>query len=362
MKENQNCGERSAKWRALVDDTGVPLPQRVVAVAVIRAQSGIGNEFVLVRDHNSPNDVVLDDGDTVDLSEGNVFYTLLRCDVQPRGGCEAPPKLALFVDDRGEVAIRPEQTGKTVHDLFSIPPHVQLLRDYESPNDEVIGLDDPANFADGPVFITRQREMGLKITVNSRVFTEDDGVRSQMTGEQVAVLVFPENPRETRVWLLSPERREVGLDEPLVIHGCEKFDVVRKGVEGGYEASRVDREVGMLRDGGATITVVSKPAAVIYHALSVKPGLTVAETDVLVLVPGGYPGQMLDGAYLPSDSPLFGKVKGKAQGNKVTADGRSWRLVSYHPHTNGVGPEWNPTRYGFHTYLGELLSWLYDAN
>ena len=326
MNEKQNYAERIAKWAVLADDTGVPMPQRVVAVAVIRTQSGISEDFVLVRDHNSPNDVVLDDGVSVDLAEGNVFYTIRRCDVPPQGCCEAPPKLALFVDDRAEVVTRPEQTGKTIHDLFSIPCHIPLLRGYEGPDDEAIGLVEPANFVDGPVFITRQREGGLKITVNSRVFTEDDGVRSEMTGEQIAALVFPDNPRETRVWLLSPERREVGLNEPLVIHGCETFDVVRKNVEGGFEVSRVDREVGVLRDGGATITVVTKRAAVIYHGLSVKRGLPVEKTDVLVLVPGGYPGQMLDGAYLPRESLLFGRVKGNPQPNQLTADGRHCAL------------------------------------
>ena len=87
MNKNKNkCGH--AKWRVLVDDAGVSMPQQVVAVAVIRAQASVGDGFVLVRDHNSPNDVVLDDDGTVDLKDGNVFYTLRRCDVQPRGKCQ----------------------------------------------------------------------------------------------------------------------------------------------------------------------------------------------------------------------------------------------------------------------------------
>ncbi len=88
MNEKQNYADRIAKWAVLADDTGVPMPQRVVAVAVIRTQSGISEDFVLVRDHNSPNDVVLDDGVSVDLAEGNVFYTIRRCDVPPQGCCE----------------------------------------------------------------------------------------------------------------------------------------------------------------------------------------------------------------------------------------------------------------------------------
>ncbi len=178
--------------------------------------------------------------------------------------------------------------------------------------------------------------------MNSRVFTEDDGVRSEMTGEQIAALVFPDNPRETRVWLLSPERREVGLNEPLVIHGCETFDVVRKNVEGGFEVSRVDREVGVLRDGGATITVVTKRAAVIYHGLSVKRGLPVEKTDVLVLVPGGYPGQMLDGAVSSQGVAALWTREGEPATKPI--DGRSATLrtcelsPTHQRHRAEVGP------------------------
>jgi hypothetical protein len=161
--------------------------------------------------------------------------------------------------------------------------------------------------------------------------------------------------------LITPARRDIGHEETTAILGCEAFEVVRKGVVGGYEASRIELEVAKLREGGATITVIVNPDAVIFHELAVKPGLPVAKADVLVLVPGAYPGQMLDGAYLPHDSPLLGRVKGKPQDNRITADGRIWRLVSYHPHTNGIGPAWNPTCHGFHTYLGELMSWLHDT-
>ena len=92
-KKEHGCGD--AKWRALVDDAGVSMPRQFVSVAVIRAQASVGDDFVLVRDHNSSNDVVLNDEGTVDLRDGNVFYTLQRCDVQPRSGCHEPAKLAI---------------------------------------------------------------------------------------------------------------------------------------------------------------------------------------------------------------------------------------------------------------------------
>jgi hypothetical protein len=358
-KSENSCGD--AKWRVLVDEVGVSMPRQVVEVAVIRAQASVGDDFVLVRDHNSPNDVVLDDDGIVDLRDGNVFYTLRRCDVQPRGECQEPAKLAIFVDDRVEIVTRRDQTGKLVLQLFGIALNVQLIRDYERPNDAPIALDDAAVYDDGPVFVTRQREDGLKITVNSRVFTEDDGVKSEMTGGEIAALVYPEKPQETCVRLLTGGERLIEFAERITIALCATFNVIRKGVTGGYEQSRVGLEVGKLMEGGATVTVIDKPAAVVYHDLAVKPGLPIANTDVLVLIPGGYPGQMIDGAYLPQGSPLLGKVKGKPQGNTVTALGRTWQLVSYHPHTNGIGPAWLPTKHGFHTYIGEIMSWLHDV-
>ena len=100
----------------------------------------------------------------------------------------------------------------------------------------------------------------------------------------------------------------------------------------------------------------------VYHDLPVQSGVPVAASDVLVLIPSSYPGQMLDGAYLPEGSPLLGRAKGKPQGNFVTALERKWQLVRYHPHTNGIGPAWDPTRHGFHTYIGEIMSWLQDVN
>lgn len=358
-KSENSCGD--AKWQVLVDDVGVSMPRQVIAVAVIRAQASVGDDFVVVRDHNSPNDFVLDEDDTVDLRDGNVFYTLRRCDVQPRGECREPAKLAMFVDDRVEIVTRRDQTGKMVLQLFGVALNVQLIRDYERPNDEPIAKGDAALYDDGPVFVTRQREEGLKITVNSRVFTEDDGVKLEMTGGEIAALVYPEKPQETCVRLLSGGERLIDFAERISIALCATFNVIRKGVTGGYEQSRVGLEVGRLQEGGATVTVVEKPAAVVYHSLAVKPGLPIEKTDVLVLIPGGYPGQMIDGAYLPPGSPLLGRVKGSPQGDTVAALGQTWQLVSYHPHTNGIGPAWNPTKHGFHTYIGEVMSWLHDV-
>jgi hypothetical protein len=363
--EHQESARQScpypAKWAALVDDKVIPMPERKVRVTVIKAQAGVGDNNVLVRDHNSPHDVIVGDNEVIDLAEGNVFYSLAACDVEPRPGCAEPPKLALFVNDRPEVTIRRSQTGQTLRELFGLPSHANLVRDDEGGSDQPISIADVIEFEDGPVFYSRAVAAELFITVNSRKFTEHDGVQHIMTGEQIAALVYPQNPRETRIWEVSPEKREIELDKKIEIEGCEVFDVVRKKVDGGYEATRVDLELAKLRDSGQSVTRTESPAAVIYHDLRTRPGNAISKTDVLVSIPGGYPGQTLDGAYLPEGSPLIGRVKGSPQG-QITALGRTWRLISYHPHNGGGGLAWNPAIHGFHTYVGELLSWLYDAN
>jgi len=211
------------------------------------------------------------------------------------------------------------------------------------------------------VFYLRAVIATLNITVNSRQFTEADGVKKVMKGHEIASLVYPQNPRETTVWQVSPQKREIGLDAEIEIDCGDVFDVVRKKVDGGYEAARVELELAKLRESGQKVTKLQNPAAVIYYDIRTRPGNTIASTDVLVLIPGGYPGQMIDEAFLPHGSPLIGKVKGQPQG-QLSAGDRTWARMSYHPHNGGGGPAWNPALHGFHTYLGEVLSWLYDAN
>jgi hypothetical protein len=101
--------------------------------------------------------------------------------------------------------------------------------------------------------------------------------------------------------------------------------------------------------------LIENPDAVIYCCLPSTLG--VASSDVLVLVPAGYGQSMIDGACLPQGSPLIGIAKGQP-GGAITADGRAWVTISYHPHNGGGAPPWDPTRHGFHTYLDELVSWL----
>jgi hypothetical protein len=118
--------------------------------------------------------------------------------------------------------------------------------------------------------------------------------------------------------------------------------------------ARVEHELGLL---SYKTKLTESPECVIYYNLTCggSDGLT---TDVLVPVPNGYAGSMIDYAYLPEGSPLRGKVKGQPEEVWIQADGRRWFRVSYHPHANGGGPPWDSSKHGFHTYVDEILTWL----
>jgi hypothetical protein len=352
------------KWAALIDDTLVPAPQREVRASVLLAQAGAKSGYVLVRDHGGGEDVALAADEVVNLEHGNVFYTVPACDAPEKRLCTKPAKLALFVDDRAEITLNPNQTGKSVRKLFGLTDEVNLVRDYESPHDEPVALADAAAFGRGPVFITRRQHAQLKIIVNSKPFTEADGVKKRMTGRQIAALVS-DSPDCTEVFLLEKGRpKPVPLDQEIQVKNCDEFRVIRNNVCGGFEPSRIERELERLRQGGCRVDFIQQPlAAVIYRDVPTRPGYAHLQmTDVLVAVPGGYPGQPLDGAHLPEGLPFLGRVAGSPQGVIVADGGRRWQLVSYHPHNGGGGPPWNKDRHGFHTYLDEILCWIHRAN
>jgi len=351
----------ASKWLTRVNDQNVHAPSRRVKAQVLKDQGGVPADHVLVRDHESQHDVPFADDAEVDLAQGNVFFSVRRCEYEARGGCVGPAKLALFIDDVAEITTRPDQTGRTLRELFGLSISTRLFRDLESPRDEVIAPNAPVHFADGPAFYTRRAETGLSITVNKQTFTETDGVKREMTGREIANLIT-DQPAEVKR-LKGGAEIPVKLEETVKIEGCEEFEVIRCNVKGGCEASRIEREVAKLRENGADILFVSGPTpAVIYRGIKTRPGyLHLAQTDVLVPVPSAYPGSMLDGAYLPQGSPLLGRVEGNPQGTTIHADGRAWQLVSYHPHNGGGGPAWNPSRHGFHSYYSELLVWVQRA-
>jgi hypothetical protein len=126
---------------------------------------------------------------------------------------------------------------------------------------------------------------------------------------------------------------------------------------------RIERELALLREGGQPAElIVNGSAVVLYRGVptdGTNCGLPTS-TDVVVPVPPGYPGSMIDLAGLPMGSQLLPRLKGGGNNQGiVSADGRQWQLASYHPHNGGGGPPWDQTKHGFHTYLDHLIAWLH---
>jgi hypothetical protein len=345
------------KWAALINDGLFPMPRRHVCLAVLRTQASIPAEHTLFRDHNSNDDPALANDAMVDLAEGNVFYSEPACADPARGMPAAPAKLAFVVDDRWELVVKLAQTGQSLRDLFALSADVELLRDFESPEDVVVNPTDDANFALGCVYRTRRHVAVLAIKVNRLRFTEKDGVKPHMKGRQIAALVEP-NPDQTKVERLTAHGPvAIGLDEEVPVANGDEFKVIRCNVNAGYQAVRLERELALLRERGAQVTLLPDASAVIYHDVPVRAGLPVSTTDILVKVPAGYPGGIIDNAFLPEGSPLLNRTVGAEQ-HIETLGGRQWKQKSIHPYT-GNGVAWNKDVHGFHTYYIEMVSWLH---
>lgn len=129
---------------------------------------------------------------------------------------------------------------------------------------------------------------------------------------------------------------------------------------------RILKELAFLQEGNQAAELVTGDRDfVIYRSVptgGARIGLIMA-TDVIVPVPPGYPASPIDLAGLPVGSPLLAHIKGglNSQGI-VEVSGMKWQLASYHPHSNGGAPPWDQLRHGFHTYFGELLTWLDRLN
>lgn len=351
-----NCSPAS-KWAAVVNDTLVWMPERHVHITTLREQAGIPADHLLFRDQNSEDDTVMPKEGTIDLAEGNVFYGEPGCEADARPTCHAPAKLAFVVNDRWEIVTKPNQTGRTLRDLFDLSKDVELFRDLKSPDDQPVSDGDAVQFADGCVFRTHERKHTLRIFVNKLPFTEHDGVKPEMTGLEIAKLVEdkPENTRVTNI--TGGQSTPVELNQTIKIADCDQFKVVRNNVNAGFQSERIDRELTILRESGVRLTFVAGPMpAVIYHDVPVAHGKPVETTDVLVRVPSGYPGGVIDNAFLPEGSPLLNCTPGSAQ-ETVVFDGRRWTQKSIHPHANN-GIPWDKDKHGFHTYYGEMLHWL----
>lgn len=222
----QNCSP-APKWAALITDTLFPMPRRKLAARDILDQAGVGRDFVLVRDYGSPNDVVLADDALVDLAEGNVFRVIPRCEAGPQQPCTGPAKLAFVCDDAWEVTLTGSQTGHSLKRLLGLPDDAELLRDYESPNDKLIGDGEHVIFADGCVFTSRRVSFTVKVNNNDVRFT-----KRRVNGLEIKQTAIAQGVSIDVGCVLYRLKPDGGLgaairdDEAVTLKPCDAFNCV----------------------------------------------------------------------------------------------------------------------------------------
>lgn len=222
----QNCSS-APKWAALIGDSLFPMPRQKLDARDILDQAGVGRDFVLVRDHGSPYDVVLLDERLVDLADGNVFRVIPRCEAGPQAHCTASSKLAFVCDDSWEVTLTGRQTGHSLKRLFGFPNDAELLRDYESPHDQTIADEATVNHADGCVFTSRCVSLIVKVNNNDVHFT-----KRRTTGLEIKQTAIAQGVKIDVSCVLYPLKPDGGLgpairdDDAVVLKHCDAFNCV----------------------------------------------------------------------------------------------------------------------------------------
>lgn len=167
MTQQSKPQEGAAKWFAQVNDINIPCSGRLISAGLLRHLSGIAEGLTLYRDFDSPDsDPAVASTDSLDLGDGNVFYAREGCVVRHAQVCTGTAKLAFAVDDRMKVTTRPDHTGAQLKEMFSIDLAVELLRDRETPHDEIIADGSVLRFDEGPVFITRHARCDEKVMIS----------------------------------------------------------------------------------------------------------------------------------------------------------------------------------------------------
>jgi hypothetical protein len=218
----EGAAEGSPKWAAVVDDRLFPMPRRRLRAEDVLAQAGAGPDLRLVRDLASPVDVAFSPGAIVDLGEGNVFRLVCGCEHREAGTGGAPPKLAFVVDDRWKVSVVPGQTGRSLRGLLGVRDELELLRDFESPDDEAIGETVAVHFADGPVFRTRRRGVTVKVNTRPVHFT-----RWVVTGLEIKTTAISQGLPIKEDFVLYLKRdgdlKTIGDTDKVRLEECETF-------------------------------------------------------------------------------------------------------------------------------------------
>lgn len=216
-----------AKWAAVIEDRLFPMPRQKLTARDILGQTAFGPDVVLQRDHNSSNDVVIDEEQVVNLGDGNVFRLIPRCEARPASACVEPAKRAFVLDDEWKVTVIPEQTGRTLKGLFDLPDEVELVRDYESPNDEVIANGEHVHHAEGCVFTARKLVLMIKVNNNPVRFTKRRVTALEV--KQTAIAQGVQIGEDFVLHAITPDGNQgpaIPDDKKLVLKPCDEFRCV----------------------------------------------------------------------------------------------------------------------------------------
>lgn len=101
---------------------------------------------------------------------------------------------------------------------------------------------------------------------------------------------------------------------------------------------RLRREIALVEREFGEVELGPNLDWFIVRQVSLESGWTKKATQILILLPGGYPTTPPDNFYADPDLRLTsGSVPGNANPDQ-TAAGRSWLLFSYHVES----PDWKP--------------------
>jgi len=167
----------SPRWFALINDQVITAPRQKLPVSLLKTLASISADQSLIRDHGSPDDLILNDEANINLSEGNVFYSRPSCDCHPSNTCSSSPKRAFSVDDRFEISSVETLNHDAFFALFDLKKHCSIFRDFESPADKEILAGEEIRFSDGPVFYTQasSHQKDVTITINGEIYPIKQG-------------------------------------------------------------------------------------------------------------------------------------------------------------------------------------------
>lgn len=231
MTNSDNSSSSEPRWFALIDDTVYFVPRQHVEVSLLRDFASLDDGVQLIRDHKGSNDYSPAEDGVLDLADGNVFVSRARCSESNPDQPKTPAKLALCLDDRFELIPKNNISMRTFYALFGLNRDVEVLRDYESPDDKVLSSDDSVSYDDGPCFITRKcQPQAYEIIVNARPRSVSS---SSISYEELVALAFPDATDQTCFavsYLKGPQENPEGTlatDQTVTLKNGMIFNVDR---------------------------------------------------------------------------------------------------------------------------------------